>query len=757
MNYRIKTRAMAALAASTAMLLPGQLFAQTASDGQVADGDIVVTAQLRAQSLQDVPVAVSAVTEAALETSGVKNVQDLQLVSPAITFAQSTDSLNAAVRIRGIGTQVFSISIEPSVSFVVDGVVLARTASALTDLVDIERVEVLRGPQSTLFGKNASAGVVSVITKDPAKHLEGTVYAAIESDESVVLRGSVSGPLSDKAGIRLTGYYTDTVGHIDNIFDGKKLNGATNYGIRGKLKFEPTESLALTLAADYRKSKGDCCQPQIDAISNAAYAAAIGPIVPSRKNDKVNVNAPIYNDSEDWGVSLKAEADVGDARITSISSYRGWNNYRNVDIDNTPLPGPLPGVSLMDRNGSYTSFKTITQELRLNGRAFDRLDYVVGGFFSDFTLFTDFQRLSRTCTVAGPGGTCATATSAPSSYIASFKERNYSLFADGTLQISDALEGFGGVRLAFNEQKADYQRFGGSPLGPLSDTNKSSATMGRAGLRFIASSDLSFYASYSRGYKFGSYDLTSGLTVAQFARQPIAPETANSYEIGMRSELFDRDLTLNLTAFRTDYKNFQAQSFDPALQQMALVSAGTARTQGVELEVAARPFDSLSINGGLTYTDGKFLSFTDGPCYVSVELPAACRVGPGGVRLQDLSGKSLPNSPRWKLVLGGRYDIVTDLPFDMFVSASSVSQSKVIFVLNHNPRTAQGGYTTVNLNFGIQSKDARKVLTFYARNLFDKNYATLLTESSVGDPRGISHYLPREASTIYGASLKIAF
>jgi iron complex outermembrane receptor protein len=761
-------RHFAKLAASAALLLPMSALAQTAQesaqiapnaqdDSSSADGDIVVTAQLRSQSLQDVPIAVSAVTEAALEASGVKSVQDLQLVSPAITFSQSTDSLNAAVRIRGVGTQVFSISIEPSVSFVVDGVVLARTASALTDLVDIERVEVLRGPQSTLFGKNSSAGVVSVITKDPSKSFEGMAYASIESDESVTLRGSVSGPLSDTAGIRLTGYYTDVVGHIDNVFDGRKLNGSTNYGVRGKLKFEPTSNLSFTIAGDYRKSDSDCCQYQLEAVSNAAYANVVAPVIPSRSNTKANINAPVYTNSEDWGVSLNAELGLGNAKLTSITAYRGWTNERNADIDSTPLAGPLPGINLMDRNGADTSFKTFTQELRLNGEAFDRLDYVIGAFYSNFKLDTDFQRISRTCTVAGPGGSCATATTTPTNFIANFEESNYSVFADGTFHISDSFEAFGGARLAFNEQSARYVRFGGSPLGPLQDSENSSATMGRAGLRYVVNPDLSFYASYSRGYKFGSYDLTSGLTVAQFARQPIAPETANAYEVGMRSELFDRDLIVNLTAFRTDYSNFQAQSYDPALQQMTLVSAGTARTQGAELEVTAKPVSALSLSGGLSYTDAKFRSFPDGPCYVSVALPATCRLGPGGVRLQDLSGFALPNSPKWKLVLSGRYDIVTSQPFDLFLSASSVSQSSVIFALNHNPRTEQGGFTTVNLNFGIQSKDASKVLTLYVRNLFNTNYATLISESSVGDTRGISHFLPREAATIYGASLKVAF
>jgi iron complex outermembrane receptor protein len=766
MKTRLEIRLCAKLAASAALLSPVHVWAQSAAGSDeketrqaaAADSDIVVTAQLRSQSLQDVPLAVSAVSAEALEASGVKSMQDLQLVSPSISFAGSADAVNNSVRIRGIGTQVFSISIEPAVSFVIDGVPLARTASSLTDLIDIERIEVLRGPQSTLFGKNASGGVVSVITKDPSKDFEGVVYTSVESDESLNVRASLSGPLSDKVGVRITGYYADTSDFIYNHFSGRKVNGSTNYGVRGKLKFEPTETLSLTLAGDYRKSDAECCQFQLEAISNPAFGNVIAPVIPSKSNDEANANGLIIFNSEDWGGSLTAELDIGDdSRLTSITGYRGWENDRTSDIDGTPLLGPLPGISLLDRNGAYTTFRTFTQEVRLNGQAFDRFDYVIGGFFSNFDFDTDFNRLSASCTVAGPGGTCATAVTATTRFLVAFKERNYSVFADGTVHFGDAVELFGGIRQALNEQEANYQRFSSSPLGPINDTDKSSATMGRAGLRYIVNPDISFYASYSRGFKFGSYDLTSGLTLAQFARQPIAPETANAFEVGMRSEIFDRALTLNLTAFRTDYRNFQAQSYDPVLQQMALVSAGTARTQGVELEFTAKPAGGLSLNGGLSYTDAKFRSFPDGPCYVALDLPPTCRLGAGGVRLQDLSGVDLPNSPNWKFLLSARYEFETGLPFDMFVSANSATQSKVNFALNHNPRTVQEGYTTVNLNLGIQSRDRSKVLTFYARNLFDQNYANIVFETSVGDARGIGHILPREASTIYGASLKIAF
>lgn len=725
-------------------------------------GDIIVTAQRRKQSLQDVPIAVSAISGDALTAAFVNNVSDLATVSPSVTFGQTTDQFNSAVRIRGIGTQVFSTAIEPSVSFVVDGVVLARQAQALTDLIDIERVEVLRGPQSTLFGKNASAGVINVITRAPSDKPEFDGYGSIEEDGTYNLRASASGPLGQGLGVRVTGYYADVRGNIRNIATGRDLNGSKSYGGRAKLRFEPTGSLSLTLIGDYRKSNADCCQFQIREAANPNFARVIVPVVPSRTNRQVNVNASVYTNSEDWGVSLTGELDLGGATLTSITAYRDFSNNRNADIDSTPLAGPLPGITLVDVNGGPIKFDTFTQELRLNGRAFGALDYIAGLYYYDFSLSNDFTRVASACLAAGANGTCASSVNLPLSFFTTLTEKNASGFVDGTLAIGGGLEVFGGARLAYNKQQVAYVRTettvrgpNTNNLGPLHDTNDNWALMGRAGLRYSFSRDLSLYGSYARGFKSGAYDLTTGLTAAQFATQPIDPERSNAFEIGFRSQFLDRRLTFNATAFSTTYSNFQAQAFDPVLATNRLISAGKVRTRGLEFELTARPSDDLTFNAGVAYTDATITSFPNGPCYASTPLPALCRLI-GTARVQDLKGADVPNSPDWKFQVSARYDIRTNGPIDFFVAPSFNAQSDAQFSLNQNPRTIQDGYVVTNLNVGIQDRDHRFILTAYVRNLFDVRYAGFILETPAGDTLGVSHLIPREAERLIGASLRIS-
>lgn len=727
--------------------------------------EIIVTAQRREQSLQDVPLAVSAVTAETLESVFVNGVQDLSAVSPAVTFGQTTDPFNSSVRIRGIGTQVFSTAIEPSVSFVIDGVVLARQAQALTDLIDIERVEILRGPQSTLFGKNASAGVINIVTKAPSDTLGADAFGSYGSDNEVNLRGSVSGPISEALSFRLTAYSASVDGHVDNVFDGRDLNGSEAYGARAKLRWQATDDLVLTLAGDFRDAESDCCQFTLREIANPAFASVVRPVQAGPGNRQANVNALVFSDSEDRGGSLTAEWSLGQGKLTSITAYREFENDRNADIDSTPLAGAVPGVTLIDLNGGPIAFETFTQELRYNGRAFDRLDYVLGAYYYDFSLSNDFRRLAQACLAAGPApGTCRRTLNLPLRFDTSLEETNVSAFFDVTADVTDQVQLFGGLRYAVNEQQVDYVRAADTVRGPDTDVfgpvrgeDDDTALTGRIGARFEATDDVSVYASYSRGFKTGAYDLTSGLTAAQFAEQPTEGEKADAFELGLRSQLFDRRVTANLTAFRTDFENFQAQAFDPVLATNRLVNAGSVRTQGLEFELAARPVSALTLNLAVAYTEATIREFVNGPCYASASLPPSCRVGPGGVRLQDLRGAEVPNSPDLKIQISGRYEIVTALPVDFFVAGNVATQSSVQFSLNQNPRTVQDGYTIANLNVGVQNKEGSVVLTGYVRNLFDEDYAGFIFETPAGDPLGISQIIPRDAERLFGASLRMSF
>jgi iron complex outermembrane receptor protein len=304
-------------------------------------GDIVVTAQRREERLQDVPIAVTALTAEDLVNSRIESTQDLEEKVSSLTFTQSTNEQNSNLRIRGVGTALFGTGFEPSVSIVLDGVVLARQGQGFVDLVDLERVEVLRGPQGTLFGKNASAGVLNITTRRPSRELEffGDVTVA-ERDEYRV-RGSVSGPLGANMGARLTGFYTDVGGHILNRATDRFINGVKSHGVRGQFEWDATPDLNLLLIGDYRKSTSTCCQYQSRFVGNPVLLQALRPVVPSVNNKEVNVDGPVGGGTEQYGASLQARYDLGFASLVSISAYRTWDFSNNQDVDgtNNPIPG----------------------------------------------------------------------------------------------------------------------------------------------------------------------------------------------------------------------------------------------------------------------------------------------------------------------------------------------------------------------------------------------------------------------------------
>ncbi len=295
--------------------------AQVAAAPEVVPDEILVTATKRSERLIDVPVAVTALSGEALSQNQISGVATPQQLVPSLTFTQSTNDLNNNVRIRGVGTALFNVGLESSVSFVVDGVVLSRQGQGFQDLIDIERVEVLRGPQGVLFGKNATAGVINVVTKRPSKDFTADAEIVVAEQDEYRVRASVAGPLSEAVGFRLTGFWNDVGGHIRDVATGERYNGGKSYGMRGKLEAQAGD-LNLLLIGDYRKSEALCCQFQARSFVNPVALSLLAPVVPSDTNRQVKNDAKTFNDTEQWGVSLEANLGLGDHTLTSISAYR---------------------------------------------------------------------------------------------------------------------------------------------------------------------------------------------------------------------------------------------------------------------------------------------------------------------------------------------------------------------------------------------------------------------------------------------------
>lgn len=507
----------------------------------------------------------------------------------------------------------------------VDGAVLSRQGQGFQDLIDIDRIEVLRGPQGVLFGKNATAGLINVVTKRPSKKWTADLEGVIAELDEYRLRGSVSGPLADNLGLRVTGFWNDVGGHIQNVATGQAYNGGRSYGFRAKLEYEPTEALNLLLIGDYRKSEALCCAFQARVITNPVALAALAPIVPSPTNTRVANDQATFNNTEQWGVSLEGNLALGCHKITSISAYRTWDFANNIDVDGLNNPRPLALLPLVataigqfNINGAQANIRQFTQELRLASSSGGLFEYVVGGYYFNLSLDRAFQRRVFLCLPGGangvlvPGQPCAAPQARSTFHNANTGTENYAGFGQLTLNLTKSLSLIGGFRLQ-HETVSYVGNRPGTPLivgdialnpasagsGSIGDTDLSL----RGGVEYKFSRNAQAYATYTEGYKGRGYDVE---VTANFATQvPVRPETVRSYEIGFKGATADRSLSANIALFYQDYTDLQVQATAVVngLTSFVQTNAGSSVSKGFEIEFQARPSKELTFTGGFTYLD----------------------------------------------------------------------------------------------------------------------------------------------------------
>jgi iron complex outermembrane recepter protein len=755
---------------------------------------IIVTATRREESLQEVPIAVTAVTGEVLDNAGIGSVEALTAIAPSVTFTQSSNDQNNSVNIRGVGTSVFSQGVESSVSVVVDDVVMARQAMGFQDLADVQRVEVLRGPQSTLFGKNASAGVISVTTQAPTDYFSGMVDAQIAEDGEYALRASLSGPLGGGFSGRLTGYYKEFDGHIDNLSDGRDLNGYENWGLRGKIMFQPEGSnSSFTLIGDYRKSDQDCCIYVVRDTSNASGAIGGGriddllaPVVAGPENADSNVNAPVFNNSEQWGVSGKAELDMGGGyTLTSISAYRWYDFVNNLDVDLLDLEDPQLGVITFDLNSGTTKITQFSQEVRLASPQGPPFDFVLGGYAFLLDIDRTFQRRFEILLPLFGGFQI----NQSGRFDATVNTTNLALFGSANVYLTDKTVLFGGARLIdetleyrVDRDPADVlvpgdRPFGGNPgtFLALTDQTDDTAITGEIGLRHAFTPEINAYGRYARGYKGRGID--SGFGAPQGV-EPIDAETSDAFELGIKSNLLNGDLILNLALFHTDFENFQEQAAvlvtDPnnlLSAETRLTNVGSVRTRGIELDAVFTPTDSTFVQAGIAYTDATITEFDNAECFFQQTEAQGCvpvTLDDNGTpsdpsddivqNLQDLSGSALPNAPEWRLTGLVRQEFPIAAAFDPFVQVSGRWQSEVNYALNGDPRATQGAYAIVNLAVGIEADDGSYSAALFVNNVFDQFYATnIFGDPLFGNSGVVSHYVPRDFARYFGARARFEF
>ncbi len=778
--YLSGAAALALIAASPALAQTAPAAPAAAAD-EANPGDIVVTAQKRSERLQDVPVAVTVVSGDALASAGKVSLEGAQYLVPTLNFLKSGTTLNQSLFLRGVGTATFSIAGEPSVSTVVDGVVFARAGEAFGDLVDIDQLEVLRGPQGTLFGKNASAGVINITSKKPTSTFGGYLEAGFFTDSEYRGRAVINVPLGDSVRSRLTGFYTNYDGNISNVTTGKLVNGFEHYGGRLQIDADAGPNVKLAFIADYHRNNDDCCGEVIATppivggtglpTTNASTAAL--PTPRGADTRELAQNLVTATKETGYGFSLQADVALGDHTLTSITAYR---DYKNTEIrDGDFLPAAYVGFNQLHDFGPQTG-NTFSQEVRLTSPAKQFLSYVLGAYYSRAKSERIFTRNDIVCnttpsTTPSPLVPC-TSVGAPASTFPSGTADfgsvfdNLAFFGQGTLNLAPRFRIIGGLRYTIDKLNVFHSRVttlsgpgiqpsfdagvynnglgGGAPNGiPFRARASNNNLSGKVGAQFDISKGSTAYATFARGYKGPAFNIFYNLTVT--GTNVISPETSDSYEIGLKNTFLDGKLTLNLAAFYAKYRNFQANNPDlvAGVVVTRFTNAGDVSTRGFELDATFRPVRDLNLSGGLAYTDAHVDAF---------RVPA---VGAAAIP----SGTPLGFAPKWKGNLSADYRVRTQSFADVLLGVQGSYQSSELALFAADAVQRQlgtiGAYGLVNLSVGLVSHDEKYKLTFQVRNLFDQSFAAAITN---GGPGGAYRYqIPRDADRYFGITGRVSF
>lgn len=735
------------MAASACLVILGsgfgtRAYAQTdTADPAEAEGsksgleEIIVTAQRRSESLQDVPIAITAVTSEALSSGGVGSMQALDQLTPGLV---STVSAGIPQRyLRGVGGQVVALYEQPVATFV-DGVYIASSSASLFSFNNIERIEVLRGPQGTLFGRNATGGVIHVITKEPNQDPEADLLLSYGSYQTVEMSGYANAGLGEGVAVNVAAYFRDQgKGYGHNLANGKEINFQDDFAVRGQLLIEPTATLSLRYSGDYTRQESDI------GLGRQVLLGSRNGFGDTRAGGIQDGNfdfGPEGRNSQ-WGVSQNAVLDVGGASLRSITAYRKFKFFALYDLDTTPL------YVLNARRVEDGS--TFQQEFLLEGET-GNLKYTAGFFYLNLK---NIQRPVATFGAPGPGNIDRFSVQETNSYAA---------YAQFTYALTDALNLSAGARYTIDETSIDGQFVSttGFPggAGQVVARADSSFRVEKPTWRFAVdyklTPDILAYGSVSRGFKSGAYNNSS------ITAEPTRPEILDAYELGLKTELLDRSVRFNVTSFLYDYKDLQIGAI--SLPNVLLVNAATAKVKGLEFELAAAPKlgeGTLNVASTLALLDAKYKSFPNAPYFLpnpftsvppgfTCTVPSSAAVGGNTPCSFDASGKRMIRAPKATVnfALGYEYplgDGAVGFNANYFYNSG--------FVWEVSNRTKQGHYEVVNGEIFVKMPDNGPRLSFFVKNLTDTEYYSSVSEAAAGD---VATPLPPRT---FGVRLQMSF
>lgn len=749
---------------------------------------IIVTAQKREQGLAEVPISIAAIGEETIKATGADDASSFANLVPNFNIYEGFDRSEIAINVRGLTSGTSNPGIDPSVGFFIDGVYIARPAALTGKLTDVERLEVLRGPQGTLYGRNTSAGAVNIYTKDPSNSFEGELAAGYGSYDLVDLRGRVAGPLSDAIGASLSGYYGRQDSFLDNAATGNSLGSSEDYGFRAKLLIEPTSDLSIELVGDYSKGTTDASrlvgvfqknqQDLFTVIQTAQqtmnpgllqFVRAVGTSELPFSRDTLRSDEPEADNLEQYGFSAEINWDTGPVTLTSITAYRESEDFASVDPDLSPLD--LFQTSVRNEDDQFS------QELRIaTNEPIGRFDFLLGLFYYEASFIADTQTqfgvpLFGQFNATMPAQPITTPQSANS--VASQNAEAWAVFGQIGYEIVDDL------KLTYGFRYNDETKTGVTDQNPDRGINSASGIpfplqfpifiglegevsdadfINMVSLNYQISSDSNVYATYSEGLKSGGVNASillnaNGLTFDQ--------EKSTSYEIGYRN-VFPNGMRLNLAGFYTEFSDLQVQTFDPTNPaNIIVVNAGEAKVYGIEGDLFWPIADGLDFNLAGAYNKSEYVNTTF-PGSAPVQNPALPGIDLFLPTTVDVDGRTLSRAPKFSLSGGLQYtfDLSDNWEASLRTDVAHTSSQFLDAILT--PETRIDGYTTVNLRATISGIDSGLSLSFYASNVFDEEYYTQIIASPAAaglglDPTIATFFGVQGPPRVFGVELRKEF
>lgn len=730
--------------------------------------EVVVTARRRDESAQDVPIALSVVSGEALASTGAFTLTEVQRLAPSLQI-MGLNPRNTNINIRGLGANIALANdgLENGVGVYIDNVYYGRPGQSQFDLIDLQQIEVLRGPQGTLFGKNTTAGAVNITTSKPSFEPSIQAEGSYANEGYHQLRTTLTGPLVDETlAYRLTLGYTERGGLVENVRDGKESNDYVNESVRGQLLYLPTDDVEVRIIGDYSTQESNGVAQSFagsfdhyadgtkvansftDRITRTGYT----PVSTDPYDRKVDLDAPYQANMESYGLSAQVDWQLENSKLTSITAYRGWNWNPKNDLDGV-------GLSLLPVAEQSNRQRQFSQEIRLASNGNELVDYVAGVYYLWQRNTAESSRVYGSDAGAWylPNLPAHLSDAALSGFGGNgFLEpttNSYAAFGQLVWHLSDKWELTTGLRYTYEDKEGVYRQApGGGDLSGLTPTEIATveavrknffgtqdyvtertddSVSGLISLSYAISDDVLAYASYSRGGKSGGLNLTN---LPAGVESSVDPETVDSYEIGLKSQWLDSRLTANLAVFNTEIDKYQSsvtEARSDGSSATYIASAGTVRSRGAELDLSYQINDYLSVNSSVAYTEATFLDYTN-----AQQAPERENQG----KIQDLSGEKLPGVP----VLAWNIGLNATLPLDHLFNGSELyGSANYSYRDGYNTSATKSIYTELDdlgllsARVGVRTYDGRWDFSLWAKNLTNEEYLTTMSVDNAGLVLGV--------------------